>query len=245
VSFVFHTATNPNGELRGQIIRYAREGYTINMHGEQVVPSVTSPAYGSGVVSTDRFDENAHYVWNVGSLAATATGAHFHHNITGFNGPVIHDMTGIMLASGTEVSAEGYWYSTDAVPFLPANSLQFSKDSVYLDIENSMYPNGEIRGQVTSGYSSASTMITVPENNTGVSVSVMPNPAQNVITISTISKPIASVEVITVYGQSVYHNNESGSATTATLDLSGYAKGIYFIRINGEGYSVLQKVIKE
>jgi hypothetical protein len=247
VSFVFHTALRPNGELRGQIIRYAREGYTINMNGEQVVPAVTSVAYGAGIVSTDRFDDNAHYVWNAGSLSATATGAHFHKNKIGFNGPQIYDMTSIMLATGTDVSAEGFWTSTDATPFLPVNSLQLNKDSVYLDIHNSVFPNGEIRGQVASGYNASSTMIAVPENKMDVSVSLMPNPTQNEITISTINKPIVSIEVISIYGQVIYRSgfNQTGTETTATIDLSNYATGIYFIRINGNDFSVLKKVIKE
>lgn len=246
VSFVFHTALKPNGELRGQIIRYAREGYTINMNGTQVVPSVTTAAYGAGMVSTDRFDDNAHYIWNAGALSSTATGAHFHHHITGNNGPQLYDMSSVMSVSGTDVSAEGYWTSTDAVPFLPANSWQFSKDSIYLDIHNSVFPNGEIRGQVTAGYHSASTIITVPENDMEVTVSLMPNPTHDQLTISTINKPIGTIEVITLYGQVIYQASFSGSReTTATIDLSGYSTGVYFIRVNGDDFSTLTRVIKE
>ena len=249
LAFVFHTTSKPNGELRGQIIRYAREGYLINMTGSQVVSPVTSPAYGSGIVSTDRFDDNAHYLWNAGSLSATATGAHFHKNKIGSNGPQIYDMTSMMLTSGTDVSAEGYWNSADATPFLPINSLQFSKDSVYLDIHNSAFPNGEIRGQLARGYCSTCGIITVgvPENKNDVSVSLMPNPTQNEITINTINRPIGSMEVITIYGQIIYQAifNKTETETTATIDLSNYTKGIYFIRINGSDFSILKKVIKE
>jgi hypothetical protein len=146
-----------------------------------------------------------------------------------------------------DVSAEGYWSSTDATPFLPVNSLQFSKDSVYLDIHNSAFPNGEIRGQVASGYSSSATLIAVPENKMDVSISLMPNPTQNEITINTINRPIGSIEVITIYGQVIYQAgfNATGTTTTATIDLSNYATGIYFIRINGNDFSVLKKVMKE
>ncbi|MES2764061.1 MAG: CHRD domain-containing protein [Bacteroidota bacterium] len=248
VAFVFHTSLKPNGELRGQIIRYAREGYKIHMSGNQVVPAVTSPAYGSGIVSTSRFDDNAHYVWNAGSLSATATGAHFHKNKIGMNGVQIYDMTGMMQTSGTDVSAEGYWNSTDATPFLPANSLQFSKDSIYLDIHNAAFPNGEIRGQVLSGYSSSFTITSLlPQTKNDVSVSLMPNPAQNEITIHTKNRPISSVEVLSIYGQVIYKSStdKTGSETIATIDLSNYTNGIYFIRINGSDFSVLKKVIKE
>ncbi|HEX8516998.1 MAG TPA: CHRD domain-containing protein [Bacteroidia bacterium] len=248
LSFVFHTASKPNGELRGQIIRYAREGYTINMNGNQVVPAAASTAYGSGIVSTSRFDDNAHYLWSAGGLSATATGAHFHKNKPGFTGPQIYDLTSNIFTSGTDVSAEGYWNSTDATPFLPVNSFQFSRDSIYLDIHNSAFPDGEIRGQVTPGYSSSSAIsVVIPENKNDVSVNIMPNPTQNQITINTINKAIGSIEVITLYGQVIYKESYSknGSGTIATIDLSNYAKGIYFIRINGTDYSVLKKIIKE
>ena len=36
-----HTAANPNGEIRGQIYRLAREGYTTTLNGAQEVPAVT------------------------------------------------------------------------------------------------------------------------------------------------------------------------------------------------------------
>ncbi|MCY7411399.1 MAG: CHRD domain-containing protein, partial [Chitinophagales bacterium] len=55
-----HTATNPNGEIRGQVYRYAREGYTFTMDGGQEVPSTNATATGSGIISIDRDQENAH-----------------------------------------------------------------------------------------------------------------------------------------------------------------------------------------
>lgn len=243
LSFVFHTVQKPNGEIRGQIIRYAREGYTINMTGGQVVPTITTTAYGGGIVSTNRFDENAHYLWNAGSLASTATGAHFHKNKPGANGPLVYDMTNVMSTSGTNVTAEGFWTNADATPFTTLNSMQFSKDSIYLDIHNSVFPNGEIRGQVT--YPSAMATVGFIENQNDVQVSLFPNPAQNEISIST-SKPIVSVEVINLCGQVIYKSDSNKtSQTTATIDLSGYTPGIYFIRASGTDFTVLKKLIKE
>jgi hypothetical protein len=247
LSFVFHTVTKPNGEIRGQIIRYAREGYTIKMTGSQVVPSETTTAYGGGIVSTHRFDENAHYVWNAGGLSATATGAHFHKNKKGANGPQVYDMTSIMLASGTDVAAEGFWNNTGATPFLPQNSLQFSKDSIYLDIHNSVFPNGEIRGQVGFPSTLTGSSIGIFENQNEVSISLAPNPTHHEITVNTVNKPIVSVEVISTYGQIIYSAtpNKTSPQTTITIDLSNYSNGIYFIRTSGPDFSVLKKVIKE
>jgi hypothetical protein len=100
---------------------------------------------------------------------------------------------------------------------------------------------------VASGYTSSATIISVPGNRSDVSITLMPNPTQHAITITTLNKAIASIEVISIYGQVVYQSvfNQTQAETTATIDLSNYASGIYFIRINGNDFSVLEKVIKE
>ena len=87
----------------------------------------------------------------------------------------------------------------------------------------------------------------VSENKNDVSIEVMPNPTQNQITISTINGDIGSIEVISIYGQTIYKNSfsKSGSVTLATIDLSSYKTGIYFIRVDGTDFSVLKKIIKD
>lgn len=55
VNVVITTAANPNGEVRGQVYRLAREGYTLSLNGAQEKPTATTSAgYGMGVVSIDR-----------------------------------------------------------------------------------------------------------------------------------------------------------------------------------------------
>jgi hypothetical protein len=38
-----HTLANPNGEIRGQIYKNAREGFVFELNGGQEVPSVVQP----------------------------------------------------------------------------------------------------------------------------------------------------------------------------------------------------------
>ncbi|MGL5889368.1 MAG: CHRD domain-containing protein, partial [Bacteroidia bacterium] len=151
LAYIVHTATYPNGEIRGAVVRYAREGLTINCSGTQVVSPVSTAAYGTGIVSVNRYDDDLHFMWMAGNLSSTASAAHFNKNVYGQNGPVIFDMSTQMIASGSEASAEGYWKSTSTIPFTISNSQQFQTDSVYLEITNSTYPGGELRGQVESG----------------------------------------------------------------------------------------------
>lgn len=70
-NLVFTTAANPNGEIRGQVYRLAREGYTISMNGSQERPMPNpSTAYGSGFVSMDGDQSNVHLFWHRVGLAA-------------------------------------------------------------------------------------------------------------------------------------------------------------------------------
>jgi hypothetical protein len=245
LSFVFHTTFKPNGEMRGQIIRYAREGYNINMGGNQVVPAVSSPAYGAGIVSTDRVDDNAHYLWNAGSLSSTATGAHFHKNVKTANGPQLYDMSSVMVTSGTDVSAEGFWKSSSTTPFLTVNSMQFSKDSIYLDIHNSAFPNGEIRGQVSRYSAGPAITVSVPANKKEISLSFMPNPVKQQLVIVAGGSDISSVTLMSMSGQKITEQFYNGSETSVNIDLSAYAPGIYFARISGTDYSISKKIVKE
>ena len=66
INAVLTTAASPNGEVRGQVLRLAREGYTISLNGAQEKPNaVVSAGYGVGVVSIDRDQDNVHFmsVW--------------------------------------------------------------------------------------------------------------------------------------------------------------------------------------
>ncbi|HKK37942.1 MAG TPA: CHRD domain-containing protein, partial [Cryomorphaceae bacterium] len=57
-----HTEANAAGEIRGQVYKLIREGYTYELSGDQEVPAVTTDAYGSGIVSIDRDQTNAHFM---------------------------------------------------------------------------------------------------------------------------------------------------------------------------------------
>ena len=79
INLVINTAANPGGEVRGQLLRLAREGYTLALNGAQERPNPTASAgYGVGVVSIDRDQSNAHFMSVWGGLSGPATGGHFH-----------------------------------------------------------------------------------------------------------------------------------------------------------------------
>jgi len=226
-----HTAMNPNGEIRGQVYRYLREGYTIALDGGQEVPANSSMATGAGIVSVDRGQSNAHVMFVVN--AEMVQGAHFHLGVTGTNGPVNFDMTDLLMNNGVFT----YWKSTDATPFTVGNSVQFRNDSLYLNVHTQNFPNGEIRGQVRRG-------AVCTENTVGIferaarteALSVWPVPVVDQLTIALPNGMIsgATFEVVDLLGSTIMQRSINESGSTATMDVSQLPTGLYFVRITGQ-----------
>jgi Cu/Zn superoxide dismutase len=138
-----HTAANPDGEIRGQVQKYAREAYTFELSGGQENPSVTTQATGGGVVTIDRDRVSAHFMVVYSGLEGNFTASHFHHAKPGVNGGVIYNLTDQYNAFG---GAFGYWDET-STPVFDAASL-FRNNEVYINVHSDANPSGEIRGNI-------------------------------------------------------------------------------------------------
>jgi Cu/Zn superoxide dismutase len=237
-----HTSANPNGEIRGQVYRLAREGYTYAMTGAQETPMVTTSATGSGIVSIDRDQDNAHYMFVASGL--TSGGAHFHKGAMGQAGGVLYDLSSYYMNNG----AFGYWKSTDSSPFTLANSLLFRNDSVYVNIHTSANANGEIRGQVLRGFECYNTTSTgIDEQNALSGITVSPNPTSGNVTVrfNTSYSNMTTIIVMDVLGKEVY--NEVIDTTTSNqkmIDLKELTTGLYFVKIMNGKEQFVQKLIK-
>ncbi|HUM46998.1 MAG TPA: CHRD domain-containing protein [Chitinophagales bacterium] len=243
LTLLIHTAAYPQGEIRSQIVRYAREGFTINLEGEQVVPAVASAAYGSGIVSISRDEENAHYNWVAGNLSATPTAAHFKNNVVGQNGPILYHMGPAMSVVENNVSANGFWKSSDTTPFLSMNSAQFSADSVYLDVQNSAFPGGEIRGQVLDGY--VTYILGTNSISSDFDFLVYPNPGagQIILSIPAFKNTNATIEVFDLLGRIAFSEASSGIGFSEfKIDLSTLSKGNYILRVSNNDQFATKKI---
>ncbi len=138
-----HTDLHPGGEIRGQVYRYAREGYVVEFNGGQEVPPVTTTGTGSGFVSIDRDQSDAYYSFVYSGLEGNYAAAHFHQGGPGVNGGVIFDITTSFDVFG---AAQGYWNS-DSNPAFAASPL-FRSNSVYTNVHTDLHPGGEIRGNI-------------------------------------------------------------------------------------------------
>jgi hypothetical protein len=243
LTLLIHTANHPQGEIRSQVVRYAREGFTVNLEGQQVVPAVASTAYGSGIVSISRDEENVHYNWVAGNLSATPTTSQFKNNGIGQNGSAIYTMGTAMTVVGNNASANGFWKSTDTTPFLAANAAQFSADNVYLDIQNSAFPNGEIRGQVMEDY--VTYLLATKSEFANADLLIYPNPTAGKLRISIPERKhsTAKIEVIDLLGRTTFTKEYSGIVSSdLQLDLSSLSKGNYILKVSNNKHLTTKKI---
>ncbi|MGB2868401.1 MAG: CHRD domain-containing protein [Bacteroidota bacterium] len=141
-----HTGTNPNGEIRGQILATTGMGYTAKLDSAQegAVFAITGNAPGKGTASiTIGTNGQVTYAATVTGLSGSITGSHFHNAATGISGNVVKGLT----FSGNSTS--GSWTSSDgAQPLTDGLLRELVHGRLYMNIHTTANANGEIRGQV-------------------------------------------------------------------------------------------------
>lgn len=239
-----HTATNPNGEVRGQVYRTFREGYTYHLNGAQEEPEVISDAYGTGMVSIDRDQSNAHYMMVIDSLTGFSA-AHFHNNVAGANGAVIYNIT----PNYTNGGIFGYWLSTDPnTAFNTGFSNMFRKDSVYVNVHTTANPNGEIRGDVMRNlcYEIPHDISNLGDIN--VTTELYPNPAHNNATLDILAddKTESTISVYDMTGRKVWtiEKDINAGMNRVNIPLSNLTPGIYNVQLRSATGQLSIKLIK-
>ncbi|MBI3124576.1 MAG: CHRD domain-containing protein [Ignavibacteriales bacterium] len=135
-----HTAANPGGEIRGQVLLSTGVGFSAKLEGSQEVPAVTTTASGTGSVRLNT-DGTVSYDITAGGLTPTA--AHFHNAGAGTAGGVAKSIT---LTNNT---GAGVWASGDASqPLTDLLLRELVKGRLYMNVHTSANAGGEIRGQV-------------------------------------------------------------------------------------------------
>ena len=136
-----HTAANPNGEIRGQVFFEGNGiGFDAAIDGAQEVPANASTAKGTMYANIRSTLDTMDYAVLVTGI--TPTNAHFHKGVTGVSGGVVIPLTAVGASFPNLYAAK--------VPLTAALIDAFIKDSMYVNIHSSAFPNGEIRGQVAS-----------------------------------------------------------------------------------------------
>lgn len=241
-----HTATNGGGEIRGQVYRVMREGFTFSMDGAQEVPAVTTTGKGSGIVSIDRNQDNAH-IMLVTAVSASVTAIHLHNGLVGVAGGVAYDLSPSYSNNGAFL----YWKSTDATAFTTTSSTNFNANAIYVNAHTAANAGGEIRGQVNSGFVCNSISVGINEQalSSENGISIYPNPAKNAATISYTgySNENLTVSVIDVVGKTILNTtyNSIVGENKIALDLKNAYTGMYFVKISNGKNTVTKKIIVE
>ena len=235
-----HTALNPGGEIRGQVYRLMREGYVFTMNGAQEVPPVITSATGSGIVTVNRDQNNAHFMFTADGLTPTAS--HFHINVAGQAGGVAFDLMPYMSDNGWF----GHWTSTSSPPFTPTSSLQFRSDSMYVNVHTVANPSGEIRGQVVRNFS-CDVVVGLPESENDLSFNIYPNPVENYLYIS-FSEGFSDQVNLVIYdvtGRSIYEQKIAAhELSDLRISTAAFEAGLYMITIDSNNRQTNQVFVK-
>ena len=153
-----HTANNGAGEIRGQLYRLARDGYTYDICPKQEIPAPTGAAavMGSGMFAFNRDMDEAHLMVTVNELSATFSGSHIHNAAEGATGGVIFNFTSNFNNGGAFL----YFTDTSSTPFDASFASIIRAGNAYINIHTTANASGEVRGQIVKNIAVDCTTIT-------------------------------------------------------------------------------------
>jgi CHRD domain/Secretion system C-terminal sorting domain len=143
-----HNATFPGGEIRAQIVygtqlKPSPVPLSARLTGAQEVPANTSTAKGTFEGIFDPFSRVIAFRFEYSGLTANATASHFHIGAAGVNGGVTVNFAPEGFQTG-QMSGE----FVKVLTLTQAQADALIAGRIYVNIHNSVYPGGEIRGQV-------------------------------------------------------------------------------------------------
>lgn len=135
-----HTAGNPDGEVRGQVVPPGFIVVVNRVNGEQEVPAPQiTLAHGTVAVTVDTASGAAEIHLNLIG-ADDAFAAHIHDGFAGVNGPVI-------VALEKDANAPGHWQSNGAT-LTGAQIESLQAGGLYANAHTNAAPDGFVRGQL-------------------------------------------------------------------------------------------------
>ena len=137
-----HTAANPGGELRAQVIPASGTALSARLTPEQLSALPTGTAMGTAALTLTGAGLIFHLTLE--GLSGPITAAHFHNAPMGQDGGVVRTITGEFDGN----SAVGVWTPDDGEPFTDEMMRELLAGNLYLNVHTATNPGGETRGQV-------------------------------------------------------------------------------------------------
>lgn len=123
--------------------------FEATLSGVNETPPNASPAIGFGTfVLNDPMTALSFDIDYQGLIGGSIVGAHFHNGPAGVAAPIVRglDITGATSPNG---SFTGVWSVADSQPLTPFLVSELFADRIYFNIHTTVFPGGEIRGQLT------------------------------------------------------------------------------------------------
>lgn len=83
------------------------------------------------------------------------------------------------------------------------------------------------------------------EENEEETLKIYPNPATNSISITTNNEQLKTIYIVNVYGEKVMYQQVTVNTQQLSIDVSSFAKGIYFLEAETEKGIIRKKLVKE
>lgn len=98
---------------------------------------------------------------------------------------------------------------------------------------------------ITAAINTAISTLGVEETSGSAKFSVLPNPANDLVTINGLSN-VARIDVVSVSGKAVRTEKVAAGRTSVQISLSGLAAGMYLIKAtDAQGNTSIQKLVKQ
>lgn len=144
--FNLHTAANPGGEIRGNIVTVAA-ARAATLNGAQEVPPVAGSGSGTGLVVFSADNSKIWYRVDYSGLTGAVVAAHIHTGGLGVAGGIILPLTpsaSPMLGTLTSASFQ----ASGSVTTYDQAVAAIKAGLTYFNLHTAANPGGEVRGQI-------------------------------------------------------------------------------------------------
>jgi hypothetical protein len=121
--------------------------FTASLDGTQQTPPNVSPATGMAVVELNSAMDSVSVTLDWQGLLAGATSASIHEGAPGAAGPTVFSLA---LGDGAGTTTGSIDPSPQTFSITPTEVMELQAGHLYVEVSSSLFPAGEIRGQLTA-----------------------------------------------------------------------------------------------